>query len=125
MNCNDFLAQARSYFEDELSPAQRQDMEAHAEACASCGDLMRKARELNCREFVEFIGAYLESRLTADERQRFEHHLSICPDCVSYLDTYRTTIHLTKDSFGPDGPVPEDVPADLVAAVLAARRREG
>ena len=46
-----------------------------------------------------------------------------CPSCITYLDTYRETIRLGKAVCAdPEGPVPEDVPDQLVRAILAARR---
>jgi anti-sigma factor RsiW len=81
-------------------------------------------RDLCCRDFTEFIYAYEEGELPADERAAFEAHLAACPDCVSYLAGYRRSVALAGRAFGsPDEPVPEDVPEDLVRAVLAAKRQ--
>jgi anti-sigma factor RsiW len=67
---------------------------------------------------------YLSGGLSAHERTVFEEHLAECPDCVNYLDTYRETVHLGKAACGPpDEPVPEEVPEELVQAILAARPR--
>jgi len=81
-------------------------------------------RDLCCRDFTEFIYAYEEGELSADERAVFEAHLAACPDCASYLAGYRRSVALAGRAFdSPDEPVPEDVPEDLVRAVLAARRQ--
>jgi anti-sigma factor RsiW len=80
-------------------------------------------RALTCREFVEFLADYLDGRLTADELDCFNRHLSACPSCVSYVRSYQTARRLGRGAFAsPDDPVPEEVPASLVAAIVAARR---
>ena len=79
---------------------------------------------MNCREFVDFVMNYLDDALTADQRALFEEHIENCPECVVYLDTYRETVRLEGELLrDPFGPVPADVPEDLVNAILAARRR--
>jgi anti-sigma factor RsiW len=78
---------------------------------------------MTCRELVEFLMDYLEGGLDAGVRQRFEGHLSACPSCETYLATYRETLRLGSQLLcdPPEGGVPDDVPDDLVAAILAAR----
>ena len=80
---------------------------------------------LTCREFVDFMMEYLEGGLEASVRTSFEGHMGDCPSCVTYLDTYRETVALGKKILcdESDSPVPEDVPEDLVTAILAARKR--
>jgi anti-sigma factor RsiW len=82
-------------------------------------------RDLSCRELTDFIYAYEEGELPGDDRAAFDAHLAECPDCVAYLAGYRRSVSLGKQAFeGPDEPAPDDVPADLIRAVLAARRRQ-
>jgi len=78
---------------------------------------------LTCRELIEFLAAYLDDELPAETRADFERHLSLCPPCVDYLAGYRETIRLGREACEPEGSVPSDVPAELVAAILSARRR--
>ena len=77
---------------------------------------------MNCREFVDFLMEYLDGDLDADAREIFEAHMVECPPCEVYLDTYRETIRLGKCICEPDGSLPEDVPEELVQAILAARK---
>ncbi len=78
---------------------------------------------MTCRELVNVLIDYLEDDLTAAQRSVFEEHLSECSACVAYMKTYEETIRLGKGAFAdPDGEVPEEVPEELVRAVLAARR---
>lgn len=78
---------------------------------------------LTCRELIAFIHDYLEGGLPETERARFEEHLAVCPACVAYLSSYEDTVRLAKAAYcDPEGPVPEDVPDELVSAILAARK---
>jgi anti-sigma factor RsiW len=79
---------------------------------------------VNCREFVDFLMAYLDGELSPAEREVFQQHTVDCPPCQTYLDTYRETVRIGGALCEPDGPVPEDVPDELVAAILAAREAD-
>ena len=83
------------------------------------------SEQLTCREFVDFLMDYLEGAARARVEAPFEEHMDLCPSCVTYLDTYRETVALGKKLLcePPDSPVPQDVPEDLVSAILAARKR--
>ena len=77
---------------------------------------------MTCRELVDFLMEYLEGDLPEDTRSVFEEHVGFCPPCKAYLDTYRVTVTLGQGVCGdPEGPVPDDVPEQLVQAILAAR----
>ena len=79
---------------------------------------------MNCREFVDFLMEYMEGDLGDEEQVAFLTHMDLCPPCVTYLETYRQTVGLEKDLCrDPDGPLPEDVPEELVRAILAVRSR--
>ena len=77
---------------------------------------------ITCQQFEAFILAYLEDELPNKQRRVFELHMKVCRECRDYLAAYRRTIEVSKRAFeSPDDPVPEEVPEDLVKAVLAAR----
>ena len=77
---------------------------------------------MTCRDFVEFLIEYLSGDLADVERAAFEAHLAECLACVAYLQTYEKTIHLIKAAYAhPEDPVPDEVPEELVRAILAAR----
>jgi anti-sigma factor RsiW len=81
---------------------------------------------MTCREVIGFLGSYVDEELRPDIRRRFEEHLVACPTCSAYLDTYRRTVHLAKDSvYPPDAPLPDQIPEVLAKAILAARRKRG
>ncbi len=79
---------------------------------------------MTCREFVDFLADYLDGQLAPSTRTEFDFHLSRCPSCVAYMNTYGSTRQLARVAMTmPDGPVPAEVPEELVEAVLAAHRR--
>ena len=79
---------------------------------------------MTCREFADFMFDYLSGDLGAEVRSLFERHLSRCPNCHTYLAQYRATVSAGKAAFAePDGALPEDVPEDLIQAILTSRRR--
>lgn len=81
---------------------------------------------ITCREFIDFLWAYLSGEVTDAQREEFEYHLSGCPSCVAYMNTYQQTVALGKDAFQEtEAPVPEEVPEELVQAILAARKKKG
>ena len=78
---------------------------------------------MTCRELIGFLDDYISDSQSASIREEFERHLGVCRACREYLGMYRDTVSLTRMMRSdPDGPVPADVPEDLVRAVLTARR---
>jgi anti-sigma factor RsiW len=77
---------------------------------------------VTCREFVEFLLQYLEGELSSSRRGLFDAHLSECPWCVAYLQNYAETIKFGKAALmATKEPVPDEVPDELIEAILAAR----
>ena len=82
-------------------------------------------RDLTCREVVDFLMDYLGGTLHTEQRREFEAHLAVCDDCVVYVRQYEQTVALGKAAFDrPDEPAAVHVPAELVEAILAARRQQ-
>ncbi len=80
---------------------------------------------MSCAEFDRFIDAYLDGELDARTRKVFEWHMATCPPCRDYVRGYRGAVDLSKECLRADDPVPDSVPDDLVAAILAARKAGG
>ena len=77
---------------------------------------------ITCREFEAFVLSYLDGELPARQARIFEWHLRICRECREYLAAYRRTIEPGEAVLGPaHEAVPEDIPEDLVRAVLDSR----
>jgi anti-sigma factor RsiW len=82
----------------------------------------RPQRMISCAEFENFILEYIEGSLHAGQREIFERHLAACDACRAYLAGYRQTVALGKAVFASaEAPVPQDVPEELVQAILKAR----
>ncbi len=78
---------------------------------------------ISCSEFESFILAYLEDELAPRQKYVFKLHLKMCPECRDYLRLYRASMVLAKGALGKDREhLEEDIPEDLVKAVLAARK---
>ncbi len=80
---------------------------------------------MTCQEFVDFLMAYFDGELTPAQLEAFQGHMGDCPPCITYLDTYRESVELGKRALcaDPEASVPEEVPEDLVAAILEARKQ--
>ena len=81
---------------------------------------------ITCRELIEFLYLYLAGELPPDRVAEFERHLGVCDSCVQYIATYREASRLGKGALSmeeTEEPVGEEVPAELVAAILDARRK--
>jgi anti-sigma factor RsiW len=77
---------------------------------------------MTCREFADFIADYLTGELPPDSRSAFEQHLRLCVNCQKYLAGYEATVKLGKRAFAEDDAlVPEQVPEELVQAILRAK----
>ena len=86
--------------------------------------LMRHAPgQLTCVEFERFIHDYHEGSLSSRERRVFEFHMELCPMCRVYFASYLQTIELgQRICAAEDDSSPADLPAELAAAILEARR---
>ena len=79
---------------------------------------------MTCREFADFIIDYLNGELPSDVAASFDRHLSVCPDCHTYLADYRATVEAGKAAFADsEAQLPDDVPEELIRAILASRGR--
>ena len=78
--------------------------------------------QITCTEFESFVYEYHEGELAEMERKRFKFHMQICPMCESAFRTYIRTVELTGRVFEKSTDVlPDDVPRELINAMLAAR----
>jgi anti-sigma factor RsiW len=82
------------------------------------------SQALTCREFVDFLDDYLSGALPEDKRAAFNEHLAVCPSCVAYMKTYQASVRLGKAVLTrSEEALPEEVPEELVLAILAARKK--
>jgi anti-sigma factor RsiW len=81
--------------------------------------LRRMHRMITCEEFEGFILAYLDDELPQRQRTIFELHIRLCRECRDYLAAYRRTTELSRAvMLSPSDRVADDVPQDLIEAVL-------
>lgn len=78
---------------------------------------------ITCRELISFLADYLEHELPEEKNADFEHHLAVCPSCREYLATYRETIAMAKIAVTVPELRVEDVPDDLVTAIMSSIKR--
>jgi anti-sigma factor RsiW len=77
---------------------------------------------MNCRDALEFLADYLDGNLPLKQQLSMRLHLSLCRHCRHYLDSYRKTISASRSAF-PDSKSCEELPEDLVQAILATQKR--
>ena len=72
-----------------------------------------------CREVIAFLDEYVDDRIDGNRRADFDRHLAVCDSCVAYLGSYRETIRMARAA----SPAIEDVPPELITAILATIAR--
>ncbi|MDF1719213.1 MAG: zf-HC2 domain-containing protein [Minwuia sp.] len=78
---------------------------------------------IDCGTFESFLMDYHEGNLPEANRRRFERHLSMCGLCRGSYRSYERSIQLGKRLFETDdAPLPQDVPPELISAVMSAMR---
>lgn len=77
---------------------------------------------MTCGEVEDILFDYVEGNLSGYALLKFEFHIKACRECRDYLAAYRKSIELGSEILGPSkDPAPDDLPSDLVNAILAAR----
>ena len=80
-------------------------------------------RMITCKEFEDFVLRYLDDELPTKQRAVFELHMRLCRECRDYLAAYQRTIEISREAFrADDEPIPDEVPEDLIKAILEARK---
>jgi anti-sigma factor RsiW len=80
---------------------------------------------MTCRELIDFLMDYFSGEIAKAARDDFDAHLATCPSCVAYLKSYEATVRMGKAVCDPlDEEVPDDVPEELVQAILSARKKQ-
>ena len=102
----------------------RNEAGAHVNSCPSCLEIRKLAAELTCQDISEFLDSVVEGRLTHAQQTVFDTHLALCPPCVDYVAGYKQCVELASCCCDDEEPLPEDMPAGLIDAILAARRAQ-
>ncbi|MBI4527822.1 MAG: zf-HC2 domain-containing protein [Deltaproteobacteria bacterium] len=81
----------------------------------------RKAAEAltnkTCKQIADLVFNYLNDKLEPAVKRDFQRHLSICPDCVSFLNTYKKTVAVTRSVRA------EEIPPKVRNKILAFLRK--
>jgi anti-sigma factor RsiW len=75
---------------------------------------------LTCEQIIAFLDRYVDGELDTETLAAFEYHLARCTSCVAYLATYRETIRIARAATTAPLLSVDDVPEDLLRAVMAA-----
>ncbi|MFP6637127.1 MAG: zf-HC2 domain-containing protein [Nitrospinaceae bacterium] len=51
-----------------------------------------------CKECIDLLYDYLEGSLGQDTTQSLDEHFQECPPCVAFLNTYKFTTTLCRDT---------------------------
>jgi len=79
---------------------------------------------ITCKEFDDFVQRYLDDDLADIKRTLFERHLRLCSECRNYLTAYQRSMEMSQAVFeSDDDSVSDDVPEELIKAILDARKR--
>ncbi len=74
---------------------------------------------MRCRDLVELLIDYVSGELSAEHAALVQEHLEKCPPCVAYLESYRSTIRLTRRL--PCTSLPPQLEQRLKAALASIR----
>jgi anti-sigma factor RsiW len=77
---------------------------------------------MTCRELAELLIDFLSGELPPDEEVRIRQHLERCPPCVTYLETYKLVIILSRRL--PCAPMPPQMVQRLHAALHQVGREQ-
>jgi hypothetical protein len=51
-----------------------------------------------CKECIDLLYDYIEGTLDASISESLEEHFEECPPCIAFLNTYKTTSTLCRDT---------------------------
>jgi len=53
-----------------------------------------------CKELADVLCDYIDGVLDPETKADFEEHFSDCPPCLAFLNTYKKTSHLCRETIG-------------------------
>jgi hypothetical protein len=73
---------------------------------------------MECRQIAELLGDYIDGSLPSHLRELIDFHIDGCQPCVAFMNTYRSTITVTRSLAGT--PIPPELKSRLLS-VLRSR----
>jgi len=53
-----------------------------------------------CKECLDLLHDYLDNKLDKETHSSLEEHFQDCPPCVAFLNTYKSTTSICRESLG-------------------------
>jgi predicted anti-sigma-YlaC factor YlaD len=53
-----------------------------------------------CKECLDLLADYLDGELDSNTAQSLEEHFQDCPPCIAFLNTYKSTTKICRDTLG-------------------------
>lgn len=53
-----------------------------------------------CKECLDLLYDYLDGNLKPEEAGSLEEHFQDCPPCISFLNTYKSTTQVCRETLG-------------------------
>lgn len=139
MNHQQIQRELSAYLDNELTPAVREQIEAHLRSCDECADMLsafqtnrQRVTNIECRvpatlketvmakihtQFQDELSAYLDNELAPAARERIEAHLHSCDECSDMLSAFRQNRERIKG-------LEHQAPASIENAVMAKIRKQ-
>jgi hypothetical protein len=77
---------------------------------------------VTCREVAELLVDFVEGALPEMQMLMVQRHICACPPCMFYMETYQTTIEVTRAL--PEEPLPPEFEARLRSVLEQAEAKE-
>ena len=78
----------------------------------------RVSAMIRCQEVIDLLMDYLEAELPQSRAAALKAHLDGCSPCLAFLNTYRSTIQVSRQL------TVEEIPPELTERLLEFLRRE-
>ena len=75
-----------------------------------------------CKECLDLLYDYLEGELNLESTKSLEEHFEDCPPCISFLNTYKSSTKICRDTLNQIE-IPEGV-RDSLLKVLKEQKEE-
>ena len=76
-----------------------------------------------CKECLDLLADYLDEELDSNTAQSLEEHFQDCPPCIAFLNTYKSTTKICRDTLGTIE-IPDVVKSKLQAFLKENTRKE-
>ena len=75
-----------------------------------------------CKECLDLLYDYLEGDLDSETTKSLEEHFEDCPPCISFLNTYKSTTNICRETLSQTK-IPEAVRDSLLKVLKEQKKR--